>query len=258
MAICIGLNCVLLVDLLLHIVYYGPWTILQYKKSYVWEGTLQVAFYVCLIVYYACDVDRLDRQIRVVEFLGILLLLRFPIISSLLMELYDFNVIVTTAKKMFSPFLSVLFSLYLILFMFNAVGIVLFSGVVKLTDITAIESTSPTGLYYLLNFNDAYTGMMTLFAAMISINGAITDIYCELLGSNWPRLFFGTFYVVTFQVVLNIVISFILEVYSVSHVDTQKQLGKIKNAAIVANAVPTKEQLEELIKKAAILDQIKR
>lgn len=162
--------------------------------------------------------------------MGIMLLLRFPILSSLLMELYDFSVIALTVNKMLSPFLSVLFSLYLVIFMFGSIGVVWFSGVVRLTKIQTIEEAAVNGLYYLLNFNDLYAGMLTLYAGLVSINGAITDMYCALIGNNWPRLYFATFFVLTFLIVLNIVIAFIIEVYAVSHELTEKQINKIKNA----------------------------
>lgn len=64
--------------------------------------------------------------------MAILLLLRLPIVVTLLMEVKDFQVIVHTAKRMFSPFLSVLFSFYLVMFMFNCIGIISFAGVVTL------------------------------------------------------------------------------------------------------------------------------
>ena len=57
---------------------------------------------------------------------------RLPIICTILMELKDFGVIVHTARRMFSPFLSVIFSLYLVIFMFNTFGLVCYSGVVTL------------------------------------------------------------------------------------------------------------------------------
>lgn len=57
--------------------------------------------------------------------------------------------------------------------------------------------------------------MLTLFAVLVSNNwNSTTDIYCLLCGSNWPRLFFGIFFFMTIFVILNIVISFVLDIYA--------------------------------------------
>ena len=50
--------------------------------------------------------------------MALLLLFRLPIICVLFMEVKDFEVIVETSKKMFSPFLTAIFSLYLVIFGF--------------------------------------------------------------------------------------------------------------------------------------------
>ena len=38
-------------------------------------------------------------------------------------------------------------------------------------------------------------------------------MYTEISGSNWPRLYFTTFWVICTLIMLNIVISFVLEIY---------------------------------------------
>ena len=149
--------------------------------------------------------------------MAVILLFRLPIISTLLMELKDFKVIVQTTKRMFSPFLSVLFSLYLVIFMFNTFGLLCYSGVITLDNISFIENSTGNGLYYLLNFNDTYSGLLTLFSILVSNNwNATTEMYSTLLGTNLPRLYFSTFFVVSIMVILNIVISFVLEIYTIS------------------------------------------
>ena len=49
------------------------------------------------MVYFSYDLDRLNKQIHIVDFMGLLLLFRLPIIGTLLMELNDFRVIINTA-----------------------------------------------------------------------------------------------------------------------------------------------------------------
>ena len=148
--------------------------------------------------------------------MALLLLFRLPIICTLLNELKDFRVIVHTGQRMFSPFMSVLFSLYLVIFAFNAVGIIAFSGVVRLSKASEIAAvTSP--LYYQLNFNDTYSGMMTLFSVLVGNNwNSTTDMFCALCGANWPRFYFSLFFVISIMVMMNIIVSFVLEIYTIS------------------------------------------
>ena len=38
-------------------------------------------------------------------------------------------------------------------------------------------------------------------------------MYCVITGSNWPRFYFTTFWIICTLIMLNIVISFVLEIY---------------------------------------------
>ena len=133
------------------------------------------------------------------------------------MEVKDFKVIIHTGKRMLSPFLSVLFSLYLVIFIFNSVGIFWFGGLVTLDKIDVITNATSNPLYYLLNFNDNYSGLLTLFSVLVSNNwNSTTEMYCDLYGNNWPRWYFSIFFIMTIMVILNIVVSFVLDIYTVS------------------------------------------
>ena len=113
--------------------------------------------------------------------MAILLLCRLPTFATLLMEVKDFQVIIETARRMMSPFLSVLFSLWLIMFTFNAFGLVIYGGLIRLDRIDEITSAAGNPLYYQLNFNDNVSGMLTLFAVLVSNNWpSTTAMYCTL------------------------------------------------------------------------------
>ena len=75
-----------------------------------------------IIYYFAVDFDSTQQQINVVQGMTIVLFMRLPIISVLLMELPDILVIVETTKTMASPFLSILFSTYLFMETYCIVG----------------------------------------------------------------------------------------------------------------------------------------
>ena len=77
--------------------------------------------------------------------------------------------------------------------------------------------------------------MLTLFAVMVGNNwNSYADMYCTLVGNNWPRVYFTTFYMTTIMIMLNIVISFVLEIYSVSLEDSRTKTGRIHKAEIIS------------------------
>jgi hypothetical protein len=74
-----------------------------------------------------------------------------------------------------------------------------------------------------MNFNDFPASMVTLFHIMIVNNWFITcNMLCEIKGTQLPRMFFMSFWVLTVLIMLNLVISFILEIYS----DTEGEVAK--------------------------------
>lgn len=70
-------------------------------------------------------------------------------------------------------------------------------------------------MYYLVNFNDLGSSIVTLYAFMIINNWpAITDMMVNASGETWPRIFFMVFYVIVQWIVLNLVIAMMLEIYT--------------------------------------------
>ena len=69
-------------------------------------------------------------------------------------------------------------------------------------------------MYYLINFNDLYASMVTLFHILVVNNwNQTTEMYVVIMGSEWPRLYFTSFWIICTLIMLNIVISFVLEIY---------------------------------------------
>ena len=77
------------------------------------------------------------------------------------------------------------------------------------------EDGIPNNMYYLVNFNDLGSSIVTLYAFMIINNWpAITDMMVNASGETWPRIFFMVFYVIVQWIVLNLVIAMMLEIYT--------------------------------------------
>ena len=114
------------------------------------------------------DFDSTQQQINVVQAMTIVLFMRLPIISVLMMELPDILVIVETTKTMASPFLSILFSVYLFMETYCIVGQALYSGCVTFNDMRTIQGTGGNALYYQLNFNDTVSGLLMMYCVLCS------------------------------------------------------------------------------------------
>ena len=66
-----------------------------------------------------------------------------------------------------------------------------------------------------MNFNDFGSSCVTLFAQMVVNNWYNTcNLCCDVIGANWPRAYFIAFWIATVLIMLNLVVSFVLEIYS--------------------------------------------
>ena len=95
--------------------------------------------------------------------------------------------------------------------------------------------------------------MMVLIALLVSNNwNTITELFCYVTGATWwPRFYFCSFFFLVALIILNIIISFVLEVYDALGSDVEIQLRKERNTLILSRALPDGDGLKELIKKAA-------
>ena len=84
--------------------------------------------------------------------------------------------------KMTVPILFMLCALYLVFYFFAIVGMFGLGGEIRQPNFHS-ESGIPNNLYYLVNFNDLGSAIVTLYAFMIINNWpAITDMMCGASG----------------------------------------------------------------------------
>ena len=70
-------------------------------------------------------------------------------------------------------------------------------------------------MYMMMNFNDFWCAMLTLFHISVENNwNETTAIYTDIMESNWPRVYFVSYWIITVLMALNIIISFVLEIYT--------------------------------------------
>ena len=124
------------------------------------------------------------------------------------------QVIMATYSKFQLPFFTLVSSMYTIIYIYAVLGQFWFSGLIT-TKSQQTEDPNFPALYYLMNFNDFTMSMVTLFHILVINNWFITcDMCCKVVGNDWPRAYFITFWIVTVLIMVNLVISFVLEIYA--------------------------------------------
>ena len=67
----------------------------------------------------------------------------------------------------------------------------------------------------MMNFNDFPASLITLFHIMVVNNWYVTaNMYYYVMDSSWPIFYFMLFWVMTVLIMLNLVIAFVLDIYT--------------------------------------------
>ena len=131
------------------------------------------------------------------------------------------------------PFLSVLFALYLTMMIFEAICAYFLSGIITY-DVDVIQAVTNDGgntLYFLLNFNDFYSGQFTLFSFAPANNwNSFVDMYTTIYDGRFPKIIFSIYFIIMVFILLNIVISFVLEIYDCANEEISNRVNKIESA----------------------------
>jgi two pore calcium channel protein, plant len=204
-------NALFLIELVLNIVAFGPFWIVTEKKVLILELFLQG---VCIYAVTLLLSSNYYYNLRGVELCSIVSLLRMLRLLYLISEIRQFDLILAIFLKFQTPFFTMCLSLYTVYFAFAELGMLLFAGAIT-TESAQKDNPAIPALYYLMNFNDFLSSMVTLFHIMVVNNWYITcDMLCTVKGNSWPIFFFVSFWILTVLIMLNIVIAFVLEIYS--------------------------------------------
>lgn len=164
-------------------------------------------------------------MIEGVQICSVIFLLRAYRLLGLIREVRQWDMIFTTWNRLSQPFLGMMISLYTVYYLYAWVGILAFSNSITLVS-KQTEMTIPQ-LYYLMNFNDFGSSLITLFCQMVVNNWFITcDMYTYVTGSNWVVLFFVSFWVIQVNVMLNLVIAFVMEIYNTINEDLEAEYNR--------------------------------
>ena len=114
-------------------------------------------------------------------------------------------------------------------------------------NIEIIGDAGGNELYYQLNFNDSMSGILTLFCILASNNwNSFVAIYAVLKDSNGPYYFLSVYFILSIMVMLNIVVSFIMEIYTVVLDDSKPKFDKLDNMKELQKL--SKDELDDLLR----------
>ena len=106
------------------------------------------------------------------------------------------------------PFWNMALSLYTVYYLFAQLGQTLYGG--RIT----VKNADMSGMFYLMNFNDQGSSIITLFHLSIVNNWYVTcNMFCEALHSSWPRFYFICWWATSVLVLQNLIIAFVMEIY---------------------------------------------
>ena len=150
--------------------------------------------------------------------MSLIYLCRFLEFIPYLNELEGYNMMYATASRLAKPFFYVLLTLYLVAYVFREIGEAMYGG--KLTYEAVQDAADGDDLMFMLyNFNDFWGGIMVFSVLIVSNNwNDLVDLYSDATSvPQWvTRTYFMFFYFFIGLIMLNIIISFVLELYAVA------------------------------------------
>ena len=163
-------------------------------------------------------------------------------------ELKDFEMIVATFKKFSVPFASMMLTLYTVMFVYSVVGIYAFNGKITRSAVALVEADVDY-MYIMMSFNDFTAAMITLFHIIVENNwNTTTAMYTEVIGNNWARVYFVSYWLITDMIMLNIIISFVLEIYTTVGEDIEEKHVKLMYGKQLMDMFKDDDDFKEYLK----------
>jgi len=139
------------------------------------------------------------------------------------------RVIFETLKNLLGPLNNLIMVMLTIFYTFAQFGMVCFGGDIREDSPQIIHDSSINDNYYLMNFNDLMSSLVTLFALIVVNNWMVITAMCvDVKGGNTIyRYYFVLFYYFGVIIGLNIIIAFAIDMYAaVSRLEEQKNQNK--------------------------------
>jgi two pore calcium channel protein len=91
-------------------------------------------------------------------------------------------------------------------------------------------------LYYLINFNDFGSTLISIFTLIMVGNwGLVVRMFEDVMETKLVRIYFVSFYILSVVVLLNIVVAFVLEMYESVKSKIEDQITKDESRKLYRN-----------------------
>jgi len=206
------------------------WIVAGFKNAYIYhfrtsiETLCQILSVPSLIYFFSGNMNpdvnnaSFDYQQynRIVKIFEVIVFVRMVKLLTLLYEVKTMRIIVETCKNMVSPLSNLLAVMLTILYVFSEIGMAIFGGDIRKTSPGIIHDSSIPDNYYLINYNDLISSMVTLFILMVVNNWYVIVQMCVDIkgGDVYYRYYFMIFYYFGVIIGLNVIIAFAIDMYS--------------------------------------------
>ena len=146
-----------------------------------------------------------------------------------LSELEQWQFFTRTLKVLKSPFFNLCFTLYSLYFFYCLVGMRIYGGKINMENFARMFFMNPdfdsSPDYIYLNFNDFLSGLITLFSMQLFNNWQfIWDQFNFVIDNRVvSTLFFISFMIMSTYVIINILMAFVIDVYTSIEEQHQKE-----------------------------------
>lgn len=176
-----------------------------------------------------------ENAIVTLKILQCIILFRCFKMGSFLRELKAVKVFEKTIALLFRSLFSLMMVLYTVYIIYSELGVLFFGGTMSYQEqiiLNSLNSDIPLSYVY-LNFNDLANGCITLFALMVNNNWQyIVYMYTLQAKSNvisvFVSLYFISYFIICVYVVLNILIAFIIDLYSAMDENERQKMEEMK------------------------------
>ncbi|CAM6101096.1 unnamed protein product [Calypogeia fissa] len=162
------------------------------------------------------------------EWIRYLLIARLLRLVRVLMQFERFRVKLTTFLNLIPNLLRYLGIIFFLLCIYCSVGVQTFGGLVYEGNPKLIGTSMEEDDYFVHNFNDYPTGMVTLFNLLVMGNWQNwLETYAVLSPAWWAALYFLSFYVIAVLFLLNLIVAFVLEAFF-AEIDIAEEVKEVE------------------------------
>lgn len=175
-----------------------------------------------------------------------------------LMMIRDCRIILETGMRLATPFVSMLFAYYLISFEYLVIGTIMYGGDVTFSEAPDQANDLGSGINIIWNFNDFCNSFMVLTLILVTNNwNDVVDQYITLTEDRWEwaalysRVYFSFFFYIVALIIVNIITSFVVEIYDDLSDEIDLSIEKTENTKKLLKGMPDGEGLEQLLRQAS-------